>query len=409
MLICRNSSRFCAPANAASSANPVKPLRIGIVAAEASGDLLAAGLMSALRAQHPNVQFEGIGGNCMLELGMESWEPMETLSVMGLVEVLQHLPGLLSLRKKLRERWLANPPDLFIGVDAPDFNLGLELSLRKAGIPTVHYVCPSVWAWREGRVKKIRAAADLVLSIFPFEKAFLARHHVNSAYVGHTLAAEMPMQVDLATARTHFGIDPSGPVLALLPGSRVSEVSRLARPFIQTALACRSKLPGLQVLVPLVNDKTAAVWREELSRYAPDLPVLEAMRDTRQVLAAADVVLVASGTATFEGLLSKRPMVVGYKLNALTYWLIRLFRLVKLEHVSMANLLSNRPLAPEFIQHDCEPEQLVPAVMHFFKNPQDVEAIRQEYTRIHAELATDTDALAAEAVLGLLCAREGAA
>jgi len=380
-------------------------LRIGIVAAEASGDLLAAGLMEELRERYHGVCFEGVGGSRMLAQGMDSWEPIESLSVMGLVEVLQHLPRLLKLRRELRRRWLANPPDIFVGVDAPDFNLGLEASLRQAGIPTVHYVCPSVWAWREGRVKKIRSAVDLLLSIFPFEKTFLARHQVRSEYVGHTLAAQMPMEVDRAAARAHFKIAHDVPVLALLPGSRVGEVSRLARPFLQTALACRQELPGLQVLVPLVNEKTATLWREELAQFAPGLPVTEVMQDTPQALAAADVVLVASGTATFEGLLSKRPMVVGYKVHALTYWLIRLFRLVRLKHFSMANLLSKKPLAPEFIQHDCKPENLVPAVMRFFRHPAEAEAIAHEYARVHEELATDTSALAADAVGRLLSER----
>jgi len=377
-------------------------LRVGIVAAEASGDLLAAGLMAALRERHPAIRFEGVGGPRMLAQGMDSWEPIESLSVMGLVEVLRHLPRLLKLRKGLRQRWLASPPDIFIGVDAPDFNLVLETKLRESGIPTVHYVCPSVWAWREGRVKGIRAAADLLLSILPFEKDFLARHQVPSRYVGHTLAAELPMQVDRAGARAHFGLNERQPVLALLPGSRVSEVSRLSRPFLQAALTCQEQLPGLQVLVPLANQKTAAVWRDQRQGYAPDLPVIESLHDTRRVLAAADVVLVASGTATFEGLLSKRPMVVGYKLNALSYWLMRLFRLVKLTHFSMANLLSREPMAPEFIQRECEPERLAPAIMRFFRDAEAVQAIQTEYARVHQALVTDTDARAAEAVLGLL-------
>jgi len=377
-------------------------LRIGIVAAEASGDVLASGLMAELRERLPDVRFEGIGGPRMLALGMDGWEPLESLSVMGLVEVLQHLPRLLKLRRRIRQRWLDNPPDLFIGVDAPDFNLGLETSLREAGVPTVHYVCPTVWAWREGRVKKIRAAVDLLLSIFPFEKTFLSRHQVRSEYVGHTLAAEMPQIVDREGARAHFGIASDVPVLAVLPGSRVSEVSRLAGPFLQTALACQQELKGLQVLVPLVNEKTARVWREKLAEVAPGLPVTESMQDTKQVMAAADVVLVASGTATFEGLLSKRPMVVGYKLNALTYWVIRLFRLIRLKHFSMANLLSSKPLAPEFIQDDCAPGKLAPAVLNFFSNSEQVEEIQAEYARVHRQLQTDTDALAADAVIALL-------
>jgi lipid-A-disaccharide synthase len=377
-------------------------LRIGIIAAETSGDLLGSGLMAGLRARVPGIEFEGIGGPRMLAQGMRSWEPMESLSVMGLVEVLRHLPRLLRLRAELRRRWLASPPALFIGVDAPDFNLSLERRLRQAGVPTVHYVSPTVWAWREKRVDKIRAAVDLLLSIFPFEQDFLARHQVRCEYVGHTLAADMPMHPDREAARARLGLAGEQPVLAVLPGSRGSEVSRLARPFLQAAVACREKLPGLQVLVPLVNDKTRQLWQAQHAAHAPDLPVQEVMGDSRSVLAAADVVLAASGTATFEALLSKRPMVVGYKLNALTYWLARVLRLVKLEHVAMANLLAGEGLAPEFIQGECEPDRLAPALLAFFDDPARVQAIQARYAEVHRELATDTNRLAAEAVMRLL-------
>lgn len=388
-------------------ADPTR-LRIAIVAAEASGDLLGAGLMSALRQRCPTLQFEGIGGERMLQQGMQGFAPMETLSVMGLVEVVRHLPELLRLRRSLKQRWLENPPDLFIGVDAPDFNLSLEIDLRAAGVPTVHYVSPTVWAWRPKRVERIRRAVDLLLSIFPFEQAFLQAHGVRSEYVGHTLASEMPMEVDRDGARQRLGLDAQAPVLAVLPGSRVSEVSRLARPFLQTAVACSEQIPNLQVVVPLVNERTRALWREAQQAYVPQLQVHEAMRDSRSALAAADVVLTASGTATFEGLLSKRPMVVGYKLNGLTYWLARLLRLVKIKHVAMANLLADERLAPEFIQAQCEPAQLLPAVLDFFQDPHRVQRVQQRYRQIHAELATDTDARAAEAVMQLLgerCAR----
>lgn len=358
--------------------------------------------MAALKQRYGEIEFEGIGGPRMQAVGIDSWEPMESLSVMGLVEVLRHLPRLLRLRANLRQRWLSEPPDLFIGVDAPDFNLGLECDLRRAGIPTVHYVSPTVWAWREGRVKKLRAAVDLLLTIFPFEQEFLARHQVRCAYVGHTLAAEMPLQPDRCGARAQLGLAQDERVLALLPGSRASEVGRLARPFLQTAQACSERIPGLRVLVPLVNEKTAGLWRDQKAQYAAGLQVQEVMNDSRSVLAAADVVLTASGTATFEGLLSKRPMVVGYKLNGLTYWLARIFKLVKLDHVAMANLLAGEPLAPEFIQHACEADQLVPAVMGFFDDPVRVQAVQAHYAQVHEELAVDTDARAAGAVIELL-------
>ena len=377
-------------------------MRIAIIAAEASGDLLGAGLMQALQRAIPDARFEGIGGPRMQAVGMQLFEPMESLSVMGLVEVLRHLPRLLRLRRALRSRWLSDPPDLFIGVDAPDFNLTLERHLRSAGVPTVHYVSPTVWAWREGRVAKLRAAADLLLSIFPFEPEFLARHGVKAAYVGHTLAADMPMEPDRRAARELLGLAQDAPVLAVLPGSRHSEIERLARPFLLTARDCARQLPGLRVVTPLVNESGGRLWRRQRELHAPELEVVECPQQSRQAMAAADVVLTASGTATFEAMLSKRPMVVGYKLNALTYAIAKWLHLVKLEHVAMANLLAGEALAPEFIQDACEPEQLVPAVMAFFRDPQRVQHIVQRYRELHAELALDTDRLAAQAVIRML-------
>ena len=248
-------------------------MRIGIVAAEPSGDTLAAGLMQAIRRIHPEVVFEGIGGPRMLEQGMHNWFAMEKLSVMGLVEVLKHLPELLGIRRELVKRWRQAPPDLFIGVDAPDFNLGLETSLRKQGVTTAHYVCPSVWAWREKRVNKIREAADLVLSIFPFEKDFLARHRIKASYVGHPLAQAFPLPADKPSSRAELSLTAEQPVLALLPGSRGSEIQYLSRPFLLTALECSRQLPGLRVLVPLVNDKTRRLFQAQLAEYAPELNV----------------------------------------------------------------------------------------------------------------------------------------
>lgn len=377
-------------------------MKIGIVAAEPSGDLLAAGLMSAIRHRHPQVRFEGIGGSRMQEQGMESWFPMEKLSIMGLVEVLRHLPELMKIRGALIARWRDQPPDLFIGVDAPDFNLTLEQQLRDAAIPTVHYVSPTVWAWRTKRVIKLRKAADLVLSIFPFEESFLSQHGVNTRYVGHPLAQDIPMQPDRAAARQELELDPHAPVLALLPGSRGAEVSSLARPFLLTAVACAQQLPGLRVVTPLATAKTAAVFESARQAYAPDLKISTFSGSARQVLTASDVVLTASGTATFEALLCKRPMVVGYKVHWLTYWIARLMKLVKTEHVAMANILASDGLAPEFIQHACEPEQLVPAVMHWFEDGDDVKRVKERYCEVHRSLSTDTNREAASAVLSLL-------
>ncbi|WP_456377225.1 lipid-A-disaccharide synthase [Thiolapillus sp.] len=376
-------------------------MRIGIVAAEPSGDQLAAGLMQALKALRPDVQFEGIGGQQMAAQGLESRFPMERLSVMGLVEVLGRLPELLKMRKTLTQCWLQQPPDLFIGVDAPDFNLKLEQTLKAASVPTVHYVSPTVWAWRQKRVKKIRAAADLVLSIFPFEQDFLQTHGISCAYVGHPLAQQYPLQPDQQAARQQLGLPQAAPVLAVLPGSRSGEVQRLARPFLQTAVACAQQIPDLAVVVPVATEKTQSAFGQACREYAPELDVVITRNNTAAALAAANVVLVASGTATFEALLCKRPMVVGYKVNPLTYQLIQRLGMLKIAHVSMANLLSEQPLAPELIQHSCEVDQLLPAVMRFFQDKALVAQIEQQYVRVHESLVMDTNRLAAQAVIDL--------
>jgi lipid-A-disaccharide synthase len=378
------------------------PLRIGIVAAEPSGDLLAAGLMDALRAQLPGVQFEGIAGPLMRASGIDQWEPMDSLSVMGLFEVLQHLPRLLRLRRRILARWRDTPPAAFIGVDAPDFNLGLECRLRDARVPTVHYVSPTVWAWRTGRVRKIRRAVDLLLTIFPFETEFLTRHLVPSHYVGHPLACEMPLQPDRDAARASLGLDPQRPTLAVLPGSRRGEVARLARPFVQTVAALHNELPDLQVVAPLVNASTRELFEQVLHDTAPALRVRVVVGTSRLALAAADVVLTASGTATLEGLLSKRPMVVGYKVQGATYAVARLFRLVRVEHVAMANLLAGERLAPELIQHDCEPDRLLPPLLSLFRDAGLRQRIAARYREIHESLRMDTNREAAAAVVGLL-------
>lgn len=380
-------------------------LRVGIVVAEPSGDLLAAGLMRALQEALPGVRFEGVAGPLMRDNGIDEWAPMDSLSVMGLFEVLQHLPRLLRLRAALVARWRDTPPALFIGVDAPDFNLGLECRLRAGGVPTVHYVSPTVWAWRTGRVRKIRRAVDLLLTIFPFETEFLARHGVPAHYVGHPLACELPLKPDRAGARARLSLDEARPVLAVLPGSRRGEVGRLARPFIETAGALRRELPALQLVVPLVNEATRELFERQLARSAPGLDARVVLGASRDALAAADVVLTASGTATLEALLSKRPMVVGYKLQGASYALARWLRLVKVEHVAMANLLADERLAPELLQHECEPRHLLPPLLRFFKDAALRERIARRYTEIHEDLRMDTNREAARAVLSLLEAR----
>jgi lipid-A-disaccharide synthase len=378
------------------------PLRIAIVAAEPSGDLLAAGLMAAVRERLPDVVFEGVAGPRMQREGIDSWAPMDSLSVMGLFEVLRHLPRLLRLRSGLLARWRETPPALFIGVDAPDFNLTLEERLRAQGIPTVHYVSPTVWAWRTGRVRKLRRAVDRLLVIFPFEKPFLADYGIAADYVGHRLANAYPLAPDCLGARADLGLDATAPTLAVLPGSRGSEVSRLSLPFLETALRLREHIPALQIVVPLANTRTRGLFEAVRSRCCPALPVRVVVDATRQALAAADAALVASGTATFECLLSKRPMVVGYKANPATYRLIRMLRLVRVKHVAMANLLSGEPLAPELIQAACTPARLLPPLQRYFDDAALRARIAARYAEVHTELCMDSDHVAAQAVVDLL-------
>lgn len=344
----------------------------------------------------------------MAAQGLKNWFPMERLSVMGLVEVLGRLPELLKIRKTLARRWRQQPPDLFIGVDAPDFNLKLEQILKAATVPTVHYVSPTVWAWRQKRVHKIRAAADLVLSIFPFEQAFLQSHGISCTYVGHPLAQQYPLVPDRQLAREQLGLAQDARVLAVLPGSRCGEVQRLARPFLQTAVACERQIQQLQVVTPLATEQTSRLFRQACKQYAPELAITLTRGNSAQVLTAADVVLVASGTATFEALLCKRPMVVGYKVNPLTYEIIQRLNMLKIEHVAMANLLSEEAVAPEFIQHACEMEQLLPAVLEFFENKTLVARIAQQYARAHAMLVKDTNPLAAQAIMNFWRAKQDA-
>jgi lipid-A-disaccharide synthase len=377
-------------------------LRIGIVANEASGDLLGAALVREIRARVGAVRFVGVAGPRMLAMGCETLVPMERLSVMGLAEVLAHLPELLGIRRRLVRYFLDDPPDLFIGVDAPDFNLGLERRLRGAGIRTVHMVSPTVWAWRPGRVKSIRRAVDLMLCVFPFEETFLREQGVPARYVGHPLADEIPMEVDRLAARQALDLPPDGPIVALLPGSRMGEVERLSAPFIETAVRCLGARSDLRFAVPFVHARLQQRFTEDLERLAPNLPVRLYAGRSREVIAAADVVLTASGTATLEALLSKRPMVVAYRVHPLSYRVVKTLGLVKVSYVAMANILAGRALAPEFIQDRCHAELMAPAVLDALQSPRRVQEIQAEYARIHHSLRRDSAVAAASEVLRLL-------
>jgi len=378
---------------------------LGIVANEPSGDLLGAALIRALRARRPELRFVGVAGPRMQEAGCETLYAMERLSVMGLTEVLAHLPELLSIRRDLRRHFEQRPPAAFIGIDAPDFNLGLEQRLRACGIPTVHFVSPTVWAWRPGRVKKIRSAVDLMLSIYPFEEAFLHQQRVPVRYVGHPVADEIPLRVDRETARAALGLDHSGPVIAVLPGSRRAEVQRLGPPFLKTASWCLQRRGDLRVVIPVVNAELRRMLEAFIEQATPGLPVTLIDGRSREVIAASNLVLTASGTATLEALLLKRPMVVAYKVHPLTYQLAKRLRLVKVPHVAMANLLAGEPLAPELIQGRCRVEWLGPALLSLLAAPDRIAAIEDRYTRIHANLRHDAAAAAAEAVLELIAGR----
>lgn len=377
-------------------------MKIGIVANEPSGDLLGASIVRELKALVPDARFVGVAGPRMLEAGCETLVPMERLSVMGLTEVAKHLRELLRIRRDLTRYFLDWRPDVVIGVDAPDFNLGLERRLRREGIRTVHLVSPTVWAWRAGRVKTIRRSVDLMLSIFPFEEAFLREHGVPVRYVGHPLADEIPLDSDVATARAALGLPPDGQVLALLPGSRVSEMKLLARPFLQTARWCLERHPGLRFVVPLITPTLRGIFSEILQEEAPDLPVSLVEGRSREVIAAADCVLTASGTATLETLLINRPMVVGYRMSGITYRLVKDLRLVKVPYAAMANLLLGRELAPEYIQDRCRADLMGPAVLGFLENPERVREVQSAYREIQHGLRRNAGRESAAAVLSLI-------
>jgi lipid-A-disaccharide synthase len=382
-------------------------LRVGIVANEPSGDVLGASLIREIRARVPDAVFEGIGGPNMIAEGCKTLFPMEKLTVMGLVEVLKHLPELLKIRKTLLNHFLADPPDIFIGVDAPDFNLGLETKLKQAGIKTVHYVSPTVWAWRPKRVEKIKQAVDLLLAIFPFEEAFLKEHGVPVAYVGHPIADEIPLGADPDEARERLGLDSQYLYVALLPGSRMSEVEALSEPFLKAAKIIKQRFPDCRFLVPLINSRVREAFSNAVDSIQADLPLHLFDGQARDVMLASDAVLTASGTATLEGMLLKRPMVVSYRLNALTYWIVTTFNMLKIEYVAMANLLAGEEIAPELIQHDATPEALANAMIGILESPQRIAYIQETCARLHKTLKQNSGARAAQAVLELVDPKYG--
>ena len=377
-------------------------MHIALVAGELSGDLLGADLMAALRVRYPQARFSGIGGPGMIAQGLHSLVPLERLAVMGLVEVLRHLPELLRIRRQLIEHLRADPPQVLIGIDAPDFNLGVERRLRVHGIPTVHYVSPSVWAWRPWRVRKIARAVDLMLTLLPFEAAFYQDHGVPVCYVGHPLADTIPLHSDPRTARRQLDpvVPDDAPIVALLPGSRSGEVSRLAPLFLETACWLQAQRPELRFLLPAATPRIYEQLAALQAAQAPCLPLTLVQGQARAIMAAADVVLLASGTATLEAMLLKRPMVVAYRVAPLTAWLARC--LLRVNHFALPNLLAGSARVPEFIQGAATVENLGPAVLHWLDDASAVAQLRTLFGELHQQLQRGASERAAAAIVELL-------
>jgi len=368
-----------------------------IVVGEHSGDTLGAGLMKALKIHYPDAKFIGIGGAKMQRLGFESLFAMEELSVMGIVEVLGRIRRLLHVRKSLVNSFSKNQPDIFIGIDAPDFNIGLESRLKKHGIKTIHYVSPSVWAWREKRIFKIAEATDMVLSLLPFEKEFYDKHHVPCTFVGHPLADDIPMVSDKEQARIALELPIEPKILALMPGSRGGELSRLLKPFFQSAEQLQKEDDSLLLIAPMVSEKRANQFIALKNEIVPNLTIKIIIDKTQTVMAASDCLLTASGTVTLEAALIKRPMVICYKFNTLTY-LLALW-LVKLKWFSLPNLLANKSLVPELLQKEVCPENIVPLVKA--RLYQDQSQLNESFKNIHQQLKCNASEQAATAVINL--------
>lgn len=377
---------------------------IALVAGEASGDNLGAALIAAIRERVPNARFVGVPGPRMREAGCEALASSDELALMGLAEILRHLPRLITLRRRLVREFLARRPDVFVGIDAPEFNLGLAKRLKAGGLPTVQYVSPQVWAWRQGRVRDIGQSCDRILCLLPFEPAFYAEHGVTARFVGHPLADQFPLEADRAGARAALGFSAEEKVVALLPGSRLGEVSRLATPFMGAAKWITARRPDVKFVVPLTSAATRASFESALA-VVPGLPITLLDGRSRLALAAADVVLTASGTATLETLLSQRPMVVAYQLAPLTAFVLRRFGLVKVRHFSQPNLLVGREMVPEFFQEAVTPEALGAAVLRWFDEPQRLDELRAAFGAVHRDLRRGGAGLAAEAVLELVATR----
>lgn len=378
------------------------PLVIGLVAGESSGDTLGAALLAALRARVGEVRAFGIAGPKMRAAGCEVWADSHELAVMGLIEPLVHLPRLFALRRRLVRQFRERRPRVFVGIDAPAFNIGLEARLRAQGIPTVQYVSPQVWAWRQDRVRSIAAACDMVLCLFPFETKFYQQHGVRAEFVGHPLADQIPLSTDRGAARLSLGLDPAATVIALLPGSRIGEVQRLGEDFLRAARYLQAQRPDVTFIAPMASQRVREVFAAQREQVAPKLAVQLYEGQAQQALIAADAVLVASGTATLETLLTRRPMVAAYRFNALTALLLRRLGLVKVQHFAVPNFLTPEPLVPEFLQEAVNGEDLGRALLQQLTDTAGRGRLEEEFLKVHRQLRVGAADRAAQAILDML-------
>jgi len=371
------------------------PIKIALLAGEPSGDRLGHGLIEALKKRWPQACFVGIGGNQMQASGLHSLYAMERLSVMGLFEPLKRAKELLSLRSRLKSLFKENPPDVFIGIDAPDFNLNLEKSLKEHGILTMHYVSPTIWAWRPGRIKAIKKAVSHMLLIFPFEKKIYDKHHVPSTFVGHSLADTYPLRSNQEQAKENIGLKSSEQILALLIGSRKGEIERLSEPFLKTAQIIQQARPNLKIVAAMHSQKLADLFEKQKQAY-PDLDISIIVDKTKEVLLAADVAMVKSGTSTLEASLAKTPHIVAYKTSSVTYLIAKC--LVKTPYISMTNIMAGKPLVQEFVQNQCKPQDMARALLALLE-PSKHKAMIEEFTTMHQSLKCQTNEVAAGAII----------
>ena len=378
-----------------------RAVRIALVAGEASGDLLGSLLIPALKEKLPDAIFYGIGGPKMQAQGFDAWWPLEKLAVMGYIDALKNFREIFAIRRQLKKRLLELRPDIFIGIDAPDFNLGLETDLKAAGIKTIHYVSPSIWAWRGGRIKKIGRAVNRVLALFPMEPALYEKEGIPVSYVGHPLADIIPLETSKQAVREKLGMPRSLPVFALLPGSRKGELERMADTFVQTAKLIRERLPDAQFVVPLTTRETRLQFETAIyKQQAGDVPFRLLFGHAQDALGAADVSLVASGTATLEAALIKRPMVITYKIAPSSYWIGK--RMVRSPYVGLPNILAGRFVVPEILQDEATPENLAAALMKLYEDKESATAIVEAFTDIHLQLRQNNAEKAANAVIQCL-------